>query len=91
MAVVILKPALAATAKVFNQRAVGSGFPPEGVGKAAGRAKYLDRDVIAFSLRATDLRGIQVVRVASVIKNQAIGLSRRKAQTTPDNLLVKTN
>lgn len=90
MAVVILKPAPAATAKVFNQRAVGSGFPQKVLAKPQA-GQNTDRDVIAFSLRATDLRGIQVVRVACVIKNQAIGLSRRKAQTTPDNLLVKTN
>lgn len=33
MAVVIVKPALAATAKVFNQRAVGSGFPQKVLAK----------------------------------------------------------
>ncbi len=65
-------------------------FSPEGVGEAAGRAKY-GQGRYRFSLRAANLRGIQVVRVASVIKNQAIGLSRRKARTTPDNLLVDSD
>ncbi len=82
MAVVIpLKPATAATAKVFNQRAVGSGFPQKVLasrrpGKMHGQGRY------RFSLQTTDLRGhTGRLRVASVIKNQAIGLSRRKAQT----------
>ncbi len=85
MAVVIVKPATAATAKVFNQRAVGSGFPQKVLASPqAGQNTRQGRYRFSPS-------GIQVVRVASVIKNQAIGLSRRKAQTTPDNLLVKTN
>jgi hypothetical protein len=52
MAVIIFKPALTAAAKVFNQRAVGGGFAPEGVGKPAGRAKDLHRHVVAFPFGA---------------------------------------
>jgi hypothetical protein len=37
--IVIVKPALAAAAEVFNQRAVGGGFSPEGIGKATAGQK----------------------------------------------------
>lgn len=47
MAVVILKPATAATAKVFNQRAVDSGFPQKVLAKPQA-GQNTDRDVIAF-------------------------------------------
>ncbi len=59
IALIIFKPALTAATKVFNQRAVGGGFSPEGVGKAAGRAKHLHRHVVAFAFRRAHFRGVQ--------------------------------
>lgn len=50
--VIIFKPTLTATAKVFDQRAIGCGLTPEGVSKPAGGAEYLHRNVVAFSFGA---------------------------------------
>ena len=91
MAVVIFEPPLAAAAKVFNQGAVGGGFAPEGIGEAAGRAEDLDRHVVAFTLRRSHFRGVQVVWVAGVVEDQAVGFSRRQAQAAANDLLVKTH
>ena len=91
MAFVIFKPALAAAAKVFNQRAVGGGFPPERIGETACRAKHLDRHVVAFSFRRPHFRSIEIVRIPGVIKDQAVGFTRRQAQAAADDLLVKTH
>ncbi|MFX5634348.1 hypothetical protein ABTE18_21115, partial [Acinetobacter baumannii] len=46
MTVVIFKPSLTAATKVFNQCPVGGRFPPKGVGKTAGRAENLYRNVV---------------------------------------------
>ena len=91
MAFVILKPALAAAAKVFNQRAVGGGFPPKRIGETACRAKNLDRHVVAFPLRGSYFRRVKVVRITGVIENQAVRFTRRQAQAAADDLLVKAH
>ena len=91
MAFIVLQPALTAAAKVFNQRAVGGGFAPEGVGKAAAGAEHLHRHVVAFAFRGTHFRRVQVVRVAGIIKNQTVGFPRRQAQAAANYLLIQTD
>ncbi|MNY55669.1 hypothetical protein D3C86_1916650 [compost metagenome] len=75
MAFVIFKPALTAAAKMFNQRAVGGGFPPESIGETASWTKYLHRNVTAFAFWRTYLGRIEIVRIPGVIQNQAVGLA----------------
>ena len=91
MAVVILQPALTAPAKVFNKGAVGRCLSPEGIGEAASRAKYLHRNVVTFAFWRTHFRGIQVVGVAGIIQNQAVGFTRRQTQPPADDLLIQAH
>ena len=91
MPVIIFKPALTAAAKVFDQRTVGGGFPPEGVGKPAGRAKDLYGHVVAFPFWRADFRCIEIVRVTGIIQNQAVGFPRGQAQAAANNLLIQTD
>ena len=91
MTVIIFKPTLTATAKVFDQRAIGCGLTPEGVSKPAGGAEYLHRNVVAFALRRTHFRGVQIVRIARVVEDQTIRFSRRQTQPSSDDLLIQAN
>ncbi|MNE15036.1 hypothetical protein D3C80_1079340 [compost metagenome] len=75
MAFVVLKPALAAATKMLNKRAFGGHFPPKSVGKTAGRAKNLYRNVAAFAFWRAHFRRIQVVRITGVIENQTVGFA----------------
>ena len=76
---------------MFDQRAVGGGFAPEGVGKPAGRAKDLHGHVVAFPFWRADLRRIEIVRVTGIIQNQAVGFPRRQTQAAANNLLIQTD
>ncbi|CSQ69090.1 Uncharacterised protein [Shigella sonnei] len=69
MTVVIFKPSLTAATKVFNQCPVGGRFPPKGVGKTAGRAENLYRNVVTFAFRCTNFRRVEIVRITRIIKN----------------------
>ena len=91
MPFIIFKPALTAAAKMFDQRTVGGGFAPEGVGKPAGRAEDLYRHIVTFAFWRADFRGIEVMRVTGVIEDQTVGFSRCQAQAASDNLLIQTD
>ncbi len=91
MAFIVFKPALTAAAKMFNQRAVGGGFPPEGVGKPAGRAKNLNGNVVALAFWRAYFRRIEIVRVTGVIKDQTVGFARRQTQPAANNLLIQAD
>ena len=91
MAFIVFKPALTAAAKMFNQRAVGGGFPPEGVGKPAGRAKNLNGNVVALAFWRAYFWRIEIVRVTGVIKDQTVGFARRQTQPAANNLLIQAD
>jgi len=72
MAIVILKPALAAATIVFDDVAVLSKFFSEKISKTTARTEYPHRLSVAVRLIEIHLMGEKIVVIASVIEDQAV-------------------